>query len=63
MLIDHDEEEDIEAEAPVFNLYSSGFANATLFSLSLERVFSVDYYGTRLADWHRVEGIPVSTLT
>mmetsp|Transcript_9550 Transcript_9550/g.24227 ORF Transcript_9550/g.24227 Transcript_9550/m.24227 type:complete len:902 (+) Transcript_9550:171-2876(+) len=58
VLIDHDEEEDIEAEAPVFNLYSSGFANATLFSLSLERVFSVDYYGTRLADWHRVEGIP-----
>mmetsp|Transcript_30445 Transcript_30445/g.86055 ORF Transcript_30445/g.86055 Transcript_30445/m.86055 type:complete len:916 (+) Transcript_30445:131-2878(+) len=63
VLIDHDEEERVEAEAPVFNLYSSGHLNATLFSLSLERVFSVNYYGQRLADWHRVEGLPGVFIT
>ena len=63
VLIDHDEEEDVEAAAPVYNLYTCGVANATLFSLSLERVFSVNYYGQRLADWHRVESLPGVFIT
>lgn len=63
VLIDHDEEEDVEAAAPVYNLYTCGIVNATLFSLSLERVFSVDFYGQRLADWHRVESLPGVFIT
>jgi hypothetical protein len=58
VLIDHDEEEKIDAAAPVYNLYTSGLLNATMFALSLERVFSADYFGQRLADWHRVEAMP-----
>ena len=63
VLIDHDEEEYVEAAAPVYNLYTCGILNATMFSLSLERVFSVDYYGERLADWHKVESMPGVFIT
>uniref|UniRef100_A0A061QZD8 Oligoxyloglucan reducing end-specific cellobiohydrolase n=1 Tax=Tetraselmis sp. GSL018 TaxID=582737 RepID=A0A061QZD8_9CHLO len=63
VLIDHDEEEMVESEAPVYNLYTCGAANATLFTLSLERVFSVNYFGIRLADWHRVEALPGIFIT
>ena len=62
ILVDHNSDSSIEARAPISNLYASGYndgANATLFTVSLERVFRRGY----TSDFARVEGLPGELLS
>ncbi|KAK9828958.1 hypothetical protein WJX72_003046 [[Myrmecia] bisecta] len=53
VVVDHDEEDRIEAQAPISNVYTPGLNN-TLFTLSLPRNYRRNY----VSDFGRVEGLP-----
>ena len=53
VIVDHDEEDAIQAGAPISNIYAAG-ANATLYTLSLRR----NYRRGFVTDFSRVEGLP-----
>ena len=53
IMVDHDEQDQVTAAAPISNVYSQGW-NSSLFSLSLPRNFRRAY----TADFARVEGLP-----
>lgn len=53
IIVDHDEQDQVTANAPISNVYSQGW-NSSLFSLSLPRNFRRTY----TADFSRVEGLP-----
>ncbi len=53
VIVDHDEEDAIQAGAPISNIYAAG-ANATLYTLSLRR----NYRRGFITDFSRVEGLP-----
>ena len=58
VIVDHDEEDAIQAGAPISNIYAAG-ANATLYTLSLRR----NYRRGFITDFSRVEGLPGGSLS
>jgi len=57
VIVDHDEEDAIQAGAPISNIYAAG-ANATLYTLSLRR----NYRRGFITDFSRVEGLPGASV-
>ena len=53
VIVDHDEEDALQAKAPISNIYSAGF-NTSLYTLSLRR----NYRRGFVTDFARVEGLP-----
>lgn len=53
VIVDHDEEDAIQAKAPISNIYSAGF-NSSLYTLSLRR----NYRRGFVTDFGRIEGLP-----
>lgn len=53
VIVDHDEEDAIQANAPISNIYSAGF-NTSLYTLSLRR----NYRRGFVTDFARIEGLP-----
>lgn len=53
VIVDHDEEDAIQAKAPMSNIYSAGF-NSSRYTLSLRR----NYRRGFVTDFGRIEGLP-----
>jgi hypothetical protein len=53
IIVDHDEQVEVEARAPVSSVYASGIA-PSVFTLALRHNFRRGY----ISDFARVEGVP-----